>query len=84
MSLKKILVICLGILPAACVSAQDTVHYSGNTLANPDYSDGRLHPVVGVHSIELLRANRQHPETAEDYGWTYNHQPMLAYWHNKF
>lgn len=84
MSFKKILVICLGILPAACVSAQDTVHYSGKTLVNPDYPNGRLHPVIGVHSIELLRANRQHPETAENYGWTYNHQPMLAYWHNKF
>ncbi|MDE1193579.1 MAG: exo-alpha-sialidase [Arachidicoccus sp.] len=81
---KKILLLFIAIVIAAKLSAQDTVHYSGSTLVNADYSDGRLHPVVGVHSIEILRANRQHPETSENFGWTYNHQPMLAYWHNKF
>lgn len=66
------------------LKAQDTVHYSGQTLVNVDYPDGRLAPVVGVHNIQVLRANRQHPSTAENYGWTYNHQPMLAYWNNQF
>jgi hypothetical protein len=34
--------------------------------------------------VQVVRANRQHPELAEDFGWTYNHQPMLAYWNNQF
>lgn len=66
------------------LKAQDTMHYSGNTLVNVDYPDGRLAPVIGVHSIQVLRANREFPNTAEGYGWTYNHQPMLAYWNNQF
>jgi hypothetical protein len=46
--------------------------------------DGRLRPAIGVENIQLLRANRTHPEAADQYGWTYNHAPMLAYWNNKF
>jgi len=64
--------------------AQDTVHYSGTRQVNVDYHDGRLPLAVGVHNQQILRANRQHPELAEGYGWTYNHQPMLAYWNDQF
>ncbi|MES2647028.1 MAG: six-hairpin glycosidase [Bacteroidota bacterium] len=63
---------------------QDTVRYTGNTLVNVDYHHGQLSPVVGVHNIQVFRANREHPELAEDSGWTYNHAPMLAYWNNTF
>lgn len=66
------------------VSAQESVHYSGKTLSNIDYHHGQLCPAVGVHNIQTMRANREYPEKAEGYGWTYNHQPMLAYWNNKF
>jgi hypothetical protein len=66
------------------VQAQDTVHYTGTRQVNVDYHDGRLPMAVGVHNQQIFRANRQHPELAEGYGWTYNHQPMLAYWNNKF
>jgi len=65
--------------------AQDTiVHYSGKTLVNVDYHHGQLTPVVGVHNIQVFRANREHPEMAEESGWTYNHAPMLAYWNGSF
>jgi hypothetical protein len=64
--------------------AQDTVRYTGTTLSNVDYHDGRLTPAIGVHNIEIFRANREHPEKAEGFGWTYNHAPMLAYWNNTF
>ena len=64
--------------------AQQTIHYSGNTLVNIDYHHGQLSPVVGVHNIQVFRANREHPEMAEGSGWTYNHAPMLAYWNNLF
>ena len=66
------------------LSAQEQVHYSGKTLNNPDYHHGQLSPAMGVHNIQVLRANREFPEMADGYGWTYNHAPMLAYWNNTF
>jgi hypothetical protein len=66
------------------VRLQDTVRYTGKTLVNADYHHGQLSPVIGVHNIQTFRANREHPELAENFGWTYNHAPMLAYWNNKF
>ena len=62
----------------------DKIHYSGTTLSDPTAHDGRLSPVVGVHNIQILRANREHPSAANGNGWTYNHQPMMAYWRGKF
>lgn len=60
------------------------IHYSGNQLATPYRHDGGLSPVMGVHNIQILRANREHPSEANGGGWTYNHQPMMAYWNGKF
>lgn len=62
-------------------NAQDTVRYTGTTLSNVDYHHGQLSPVVGVHNIQTMRANRSFDGPS---GWTYNHQPMLAYWNNTF
>ena len=45
--------------------AQQTIRYTGNTLVNVDYHHGQLSPVVGVHNIQVFRANREHPEMAE-------------------
>ncbi|MEJ6981417.1 six-hairpin glycosidase [Pedobacter sp. P351] len=64
--------------------AQDTVRYTGTTLSNVDYHHGQLSPAVGVHNIQVFRANREHPELANGFSWTYNHAPMLAYWNNTF
>ena len=64
--------------------ANDRVHYTGTTLSNPERHDGGLSPVVGVHNIQILRANREYPTHADNDGWTYNHQPMMAYWSNRF
>jgi len=69
------------LLISVAATAQDSsttelVHYSGHTLSNPDYHHGQLIPAVGVHSMQVLRANRP--------GYTYNHAPMLAYWNKKF
>ncbi|MBN2610009.1 MAG: hypothetical protein JXB00_00470 [Bacteroidales bacterium] len=64
--------------------AQDTIIYTGRALSNPDFHHGQLAPVIGVHNIQVLRANREYPAEAEDFGWTYNHAPMLAYWNNTF
>jgi hypothetical protein len=75
--------LCL-LFPFAVTHSQDIVHYSGNTLVNIDYHHGQLSPVIGVHNIQVFRANREHPEMAEGCGWTYNHAPMLAYWNGSF
>lgn len=53
-------------------------------LSNVDYHHGQLSPAVGVHNIQVFRANRAHPESAGGHNWTYNHQPMLAYWNDRF
>lgn len=69
------------ILSALSSQAQDTVRYTGTTLSNVDYHHGQLSPAVGVHNIQTMRANRT--DTGAN-NWTYNHQPMLAYWNNTF
>jgi hypothetical protein len=66
------------------VQAQEVVNYTGTTLSNVDYHHGQLRPAIGVHNIQVLRANREHPEKSDGFGWTYNHAPMLAYWNNTF
>ena len=55
-------------------------------LRQPDFSkpDGGLRPVIGTTNIQVFRANREQPEMAEGTGWTYNHQPYLAYWNEMF
>ena len=75
---------CVVILSMGNAKAQDTVHYSGATVVNVDYHNGQLTPVVGVHNMQIFRANRQHPELADGFGFTYNHAPMLCYWNNTF
>jgi len=66
------------------VAAQNKIHYTGAELSNPAYHDGQLSPVIGVHNIQVMRANREQPDVSNCNGWTYNHQPMLAYWNGKF
>ena len=63
---------------------QDRIHYTGETMADPSRHDGGLSPVVGVHNIQVMRANRENPSAENGEGWTYNHQPMMAYWNGKF
>ncbi|WP_079911871.1 exo-alpha-sialidase [Paenibacillus sp. 32352] len=62
----------------------ELIRYVGGQAANTDYHDGQLRPVVGTHNYQILRANRTRPELADDWGWTYNHAPMLAHWNGKF
>ena len=80
---NKILLSILA-LGSTTVFAQDTIKYTGTTLSNVDYHHGQLSPAIGVHNIQVFRANREHPELAGGNNWTYNHQPLLAYWNNQF
>lgn len=81
---QSLLALAMGCLAALPASAQDKIHYTGTELANPAYHDGQLSPVVGVHNIQIMRANREFPDSSNGNGWTYNHQPMLAYWNGQF
>ena len=81
-----LLIFFLG-MSLGCVWAQpsqDQVHYTGDVRSNPYFHDGQLSPAVGVHNIQLLRANRDSVTAAYNYGWTYNHQPMMCYWNGRF
>jgi hypothetical protein len=60
------------------------VRYIGDATCKPDYYHGQLPPVVGVQNYQVLRANRTNPALADDFGWTYNHAPMLAYWKDTY
>ena len=48
------------------------------------FQDGALEHAMGVHSFQILRANRAHPETSDNFGWTYNHAPMIAWYHGRY
>jgi hypothetical protein len=72
------------IIVSGFLLAVEKVHYSGQILSNPDYHHGQLQPVIGVHNIQVMRANREHPDANSCLNWTYNHQPMLAYRQGKF
>lgn len=71
-------------LTQVLAQSSERIHYTGTELSNPSRHDGGLMPVVGVHNIQIMRADREHPSASNGGGWTYNHQPMLAYWNGKF
>ncbi len=54
------------------------VRYIGNTRVDGRFTHGGLAPVPGVKTYQVYRCNRVNPDLAEDYGWTYNHAPMLC------
>lgn len=47
--------------------------------ADVRFQDGALPHLKGVKSFQIMRANRKHPEWADDIGWTYNHAAMIAH-----
>jgi hypothetical protein len=65
-------------------SANEPVKYIGDRQPDKRFFDGRLPHAVGVHHYQVLRANRAHSPEGGEVGWTYNHQPYLAYWKGKF
>ncbi|NOX64657.1 MAG: six-hairpin glycosidase, partial [Chlorobi bacterium] len=65
-------------------SASEPVVYVGDRVPDAHYYDGKLPHAVGVHHYQIYRANRAKPLDGDKLGWTYNHQPFLAYWNGKF
>lgn len=82
--INKISVVGLLALSMQSFAQQDTVRYIGTTLSNIDYHHGQLSPAVGVHNVQIMRANREIKDSTTGFGWTYNHAPMLTYWNNTF
>ena len=87
---KKRLILAL-LLNTCCLSVfsqtgtvAEPVAYVGGEICNPRLHEGGFRYAIGVENIQVMRANRTHPEEAEDYGWTYNHAPNITYWQGKF
>jgi hypothetical protein len=72
-----------GSTPARPAFADEPVRYTGELQPTKDYFDGRLPHALGTHTVQAYRANRAHPAGGGAIGFTYNHQPYLAYWHGR-
>ncbi len=75
---------CPGALRAAPGGPEEPVRYVGEAASDTNFHDGALRPVVGVKNYQVMRANHTHPEWSDGKGWTYSHEPMLAYAHGRF
>ena len=65
-------------------SASEPIRYIGGPVVGQNAHDGQLRPAIGVETFQVMRANRTHPEHSDNFGWTYNHGPNIAYWNGKF
>jgi hypothetical protein len=63
---------------------RDVIVNHDPTQVDLTLADGGLRSVIGVHTVQVLRANREQPQAAEGSGWTYNHQPYLAFWNDTY
>jgi BNR repeat-like domain len=68
---------------AYAAEPEPPVVYTGKIQATPT-ADGGLRPAVGVHNIQVYRANRTASEHGDKLADTYVHAPMLAYWKDRF
>jgi hypothetical protein len=62
-------------------AAREPVVYAGTLQPDPAYYDGRLPHAVGVHHVQVYRATRSKTEGTRG---TYNHQPFLVWWRDRF
>ncbi len=60
------------------------IRFTGAQEPDLEKHDGGLRPVVGVWNVQVVRANRAHPEQADGVGNTYNHAPNITYWNGRF
>lgn len=70
--------------PSLDDTKNEVIVYTGNRTVDKSFFDGGLPHAVGVHQYQVMRANREFPNAEGPIGYTYNHQPYLAYWNNKF
>tara|TARA_R110001583_G_scaffold195374_1_gene372387 strand:+ start:37535 stop:39529 length:1995 start_codon:yes stop_codon:yes gene_type:complete len=73
------------IISQSIIDSQDEpIKYIGNKMPDIHFYDGKLPHAIGVHHYQVYRANRSLPINGDEFGWTYNHQPFLAYWQGHF
>ncbi|MHC4648453.1 MAG: six-hairpin glycosidase, partial [Planctomycetota bacterium] len=70
--------------PSLEESAGEPIKYVGTEQTERRFYDGGLPHAVGVHRYQAYRANRTNPPEGGLIGWTYIHQPYMAYWNNGF
>jgi hypothetical protein len=70
--------------PPVDQTREEPVRYTGNSETDKRYYDGHLPHAIGTHHLQTFRANRKYPVEPGSAGWTYNHQPYLAYWNERF
>ncbi|MCA9218417.1 MAG: exo-alpha-sialidase [Planctomycetales bacterium] len=73
-----------GAILAQTGSIHEPVRYVGGPVVHNPAHDGQLRPAIGIETVQVMRANRTHPEWADDFGWTYNHGPNIVYWNDRF
>lgn len=59
------------------------VRFDGEIRLNAS-ADGGLRPVVGVHNVQIYRANRTAPTHLDGLTDTYLHAPMVAWWRGRY
>lgn len=78
----------MSLMPVATMAQTGTekepVAYIGGEICNPRLHDGGFRYAIGTENIQVMRANRTHPEKAEGFGWTYNHAQNMTYWNGTF
>lgn len=88
MKMRQLWMLALTCMPtlasAQTGTANEPVSYIGGEICNPRLHDGGFRYAIGTENIQVMRANRSHPEEAEGYGWTYNHAANITYWRGKF
>lgn len=88
MKMRQLWMLALTCMPALASAqtgtANEPVSYIGGEICNPRLHDGGFRYAIGTENIQVMRANRSHPEEAEGYGWTYNHAANITYWRGKF
>lgn len=62
----------------------EAIGYRGKEKADIRFFDGALRHAIGIKHYQVVMADRERPETQEDYGWTYNHAPMICFWNRHF
>jgi len=60
-----------------------TLIFEGTEKAD-SRADGGLRPVIGVHNIQVIRANKTVSPHADGLLHSYLHAPMLAWWKGRF
>lgn len=85
---RPFLSLALSLMPAALLAlppgADEPVRYTGEIQPEKTHFDARAPHAVGVHNVQAFRANRTRPPGGGALGFTYNHQPYLAYWNGRF